>query len=96
MFIQSVAYLPVSFYIPTYSTSLGQSATTGQLALAAFNLASVAGQVGIGALTDRFSYLGVAFASAFLSAIAAFVVWGLASTVTVLFVFVVQIGRAHV
>ena len=103
-FLQSLAYLPVSLcvrterlrsscsYIPVFSTSLGQSPFTGQLALALFNLFAVVGQVGFGAATDRFPYLAVMALSALGSSIIAFCLWGFASTLAALMAFAILFG----
>ncbi len=55
-FAASLAFFAVSFFLATYCTSLGLSATAATGAVAAFNGASLVGEITIGHACDRFSY----------------------------------------
>jgi len=101
--LQGMGYFPVSLYMPTYTSTLGISAFDSSLVLATFNLVSVlgthasllfwrGGQVGIGYLCDRMPYVQVMLYSAVFSAVAAFVLLGFASSLSLIFVFVVIFG----
>ena len=90
--MQGLSYFPVSLYIPSYAASLGYSSLNGTLALAAFNLAAVVGQVLVGYYCDRGSYTTAMLISSILSAIFAFVLWGFAHSMALIYVFAVLFG----
>ncbi|KZV74992.1 MFS general substrate transporter [Peniophora sp. CONT] len=92
VFVQGLSYWPVSLYIPSYAASLGFSSLNGTLALAAFNLATVAGQVLFGFYCDKGSYTTVMIGSSVLSAVFAFVLWGFAHSLTPFYLFAVLFG----
>ncbi|EJT98603.1 MFS general substrate transporter [Dacryopinax primogenitus] len=90
--VQSLAYFPVNLYIPTYTNLLGVSPLDGQLVLSVFNVFCVIGQVLIGWMCDRMPYSRVMTFSALGSAFAAYLVWGFANNLGLVFVFVVIFG----
>ncbi|KZV70078.1 MFS general substrate transporter [Peniophora sp. CONT] len=92
IFVQGLSYFPVSLYIPSYAASLGFSSLNGTLALAAFNLAAVVGQVLVGYYCDRGSYTTAMIVSSMLSAILGFVLWGFAHSLALIYVFAVLFG----
>ncbi|KAI0045443.1 MFS general substrate transporter [Auriscalpium vulgare] len=92
VFLQALAYFPVSLYIPTYAVSLGYSRLHGTLALTVFNLATVIGQMVSGYYCDVGSYTRVMLSSAILSSILAYALWGFAHSLALVYVFVVIFG----
>ncbi|VDB83131.1 unnamed protein product [Peniophora sp. CBMAI 1063] len=92
VFVQGLSYWPVSLYIPSYAASLGFSSLNGTLALAAFNLATVAGQVLFGLYCDKGSYTTVMIGSSVLSAAFAFVLWGFAHSLAPFYLFSILFG----
>ncbi|VDB93434.1 unnamed protein product [Peniophora sp. CBMAI 1063] len=92
IFIQGLSYFPVSLYIPSYAASLGFSSLNGTLALAAFNLSTVLGQVVFGYYCDRGPYTTAMIGSAVLSSVFAFVLWGFARSLVLIYVFAVMFG----
>ncbi|KAH9951120.1 MFS general substrate transporter [Amylocystis lapponica] len=89
--LQALSYFPVSLYISTYATAVSSPASA-TIALALFNVSSVIGRVLIGYLCDRFSYAWIMCVSGLGSGIAAFVLWGFASTVAQVFAFAIVFG----
>ncbi|VDC01694.1 unnamed protein product [Peniophora sp. CBMAI 1063] len=92
IFVQGLSYFPVSLYIPSYAASLGFSSLNGTLALAAFNMAAVVGQVLVGYYCDRGSYTTAMIVSSMLSAILGFVLWGFAHSLALIYAFAVLFG----
>lgn len=92
IFIQAVGYFPVSLYMPTYTSALGLPIINGTLVLAVFNTASVIGQVIFGLLCDRSPYMRVMVLSGVGAALSAYLLWGFAHTLSLIFVFVVVFG----
>lgn len=90
--IQSLAYFPVNLYLPTYTTLLGLPALDGQLVLSVFNIFSVVGQILFGWMCDRMPYSRVMAFSAIGSALSAYLLWGFASSLGVVFAFAVAFG----
>ena len=89
---QSLAFFPVSLYIPAYSAAIGLSTFDGTVALTCFNLARVVGQIGLGDLCDRMMYTHLIIISGALSALSAFLMWGFAHNLASVFAFVVVFG----
>ncbi|EJT98607.1 MFS general substrate transporter, partial [Dacryopinax primogenitus] len=90
--VQSLAYFPVNLYMPTYTSLLGLPPLDGQLVLSVFNLFCVIGQVLIGWMCDRMPYSRVMMFSALGSAFAAYLLWGFANSLGLVFLFVVIFG----
>ncbi|CAK5269846.1 unnamed protein product [Mycena citricolor] len=92
IFVQGLAYFPVSLYIPSYAASLGFSSVNGTLALTVFNLATVVGQLIFGYYCDRGSYAAAMLGSSVVSTVLAFVLWGYAHNLGLLFLFAILFG----
>ncbi|KAI0046480.1 MFS general substrate transporter [Auriscalpium vulgare] len=92
VFMQGLAYFPVSIYIPTYAVALGYSRLSGTLALTIFNLACVVGQMACGYYCDLGPYTHVMLFSGMLSSILVFALWGFAHSLALIFVFVTLFG----
>ncbi|QRV81955.1 major facilitator superfamily transporter [Ceratobasidium sp. AG-Ba] len=92
IFIQALAYFPVSLYMSVYTASLGLPPLNGTLVLAVFNLASVIGQIGFGHVCDIAPYSYVMLASGAGAALSAYLLWGFAHSLGLIFAFVVVFG----
>ncbi|KDQ20060.1 hypothetical protein BOTBODRAFT_51414 [Botryobasidium botryosum FD-172 SS1] len=92
IFIQAIAYFPVSLYMPTYTSAVGLPIINGTVVLAVFNIASVVGQVIFGHLCDRMPYTRVMIISGVGSALSAYLLWGFAHSLWLIFLFVVVFG----
>ncbi|KAH9938770.1 MFS general substrate transporter [Epithele typhae] len=91
LLLQGFSYFPVSLYIASFARRLS-SPLTATVVLSVFNSSAVAGQVILGHLSDRFPYPWVMFCSALGSSVAAFLLWGLASGPTPLYLFAIIFG----
>ncbi|KAG8747744.1 hypothetical protein FRC10_011873 [Ceratobasidium sp. 414] len=92
IFVQALAYFPVSLYMSVYTASLGLPPLNGTLVLAVFNLASVIGQIGFGHVCDIAPYAYVMIASGAGAALSAYLLWGFAHNLGIIFAFVVIFG----
>ncbi|KAI0059154.1 MFS general substrate transporter [Artomyces pyxidatus] len=92
IFLQALAYFPVSLYIPSYAVTLGYSRLNGTLALTVFNLSTVIGQIVSGWYCDVGPYTRVMFMSGLLSSVLAYALWGFAHNLALVYVFVVIFG----
>ncbi|KAI0321544.1 MFS general substrate transporter [Amylostereum chailletii] len=92
VFVQALAFFPVSLYIPSYAASLGYSRLNGTLALATFNLATVVGQILFGYYCDVGPYTAVMVLSGTIAAVLAYALWGFAHTLALVYVFAVLFG----
>ncbi|KAG8749207.1 hypothetical protein FRC12_013522, partial [Ceratobasidium sp. 428] len=92
IFVQALAYFPVSLYMSVYTASLGLPPLNGTLVLAVFNLASVIGQIGFGHVCDIAPYSYVMLASGAGAALSAYLLWGFAHSLGLIFAFVVVFG----
>ncbi|KAH7322169.1 major facilitator superfamily domain-containing protein [Rhizoctonia solani] len=91
-FIQALAYFPVSLYMAVYTTSLGLSALNGTLVLSIFNLSSIIGQIIFGHVCDIAPYGYVIVASGAGAALSAYLLWGFAHNLGLIFAFAVIFG----
>ncbi|KAG8782229.1 hypothetical protein FRC12_021053, partial [Ceratobasidium sp. 428] len=91
-FVQSLAYFPVSLYMSVYTSSLGLPPLNGTIVLAVFNLASVIGQIIFGHLCDIAPYPYVIILSGTGASLSAYLLWGFAHNLALIFVFVVVFG----
>ncbi|OCH87540.1 MFS general substrate transporter [Obba rivulosa] len=89
--IQALSYFPVSLYIATFTKSVG-SPLSATIVLSLFNSSGVVGQILIGHLSDRFPYPWIMFVSALGSGIAAFLLWGFATTLAQVLAFAIVFG----
>ncbi|KAG9079273.1 hypothetical protein FRC06_007856, partial [Ceratobasidium sp. 370] len=99
VFIQALAYFPVSLYMSVYTASLGLPPSDGTSVLAVFNLASVTGtglllrwQIAFGHLCDIAPYSYVMIGSGVGAALSAYLLWGFAHSLQLIFAFVVIFG----
>ncbi|CUA73150.1 hypothetical protein RSOLAG22IIIB_10590 [Rhizoctonia solani] len=92
MFIQALAYFPVSLYMSVYTTSLGLPPVDGTIVLAVFNLATTIGQIAFGYLSDLVPYYYIIIVSSTGASLSAYLLWGFAHNLAVIFAFVVVFG----
>ncbi|EJT98363.1 MFS general substrate transporter [Dacryopinax primogenitus] len=92
VFIQALGYFPVSIYIPTYTTSLGLPPLDGQLVLSVFNICTLIGQVFLGWLCDKLHFHAAIIVAGIGSTLSAFLIWGFASNLGMIFAFVIVFG----
>lgn len=91
-FIQALAYFPVSLYMAVYTSSLGLPPLNGTLVLSVFNLASVIGQIAFGHACDVAPYSYVMIVSGTGAALSAYLLWGFAHSLGLVFAFAVIFG----
>ncbi|KAF8755394.1 Major Facilitator Superfamily [Rhizoctonia solani] len=91
-FIQALAYFPVSLYMAVYTVSLGLPALNGTLVLSVFNLSSIIGQIIFGHVCDIAPYQYVVIASGAGAALSAYLLWGFAHSLGLIFAFVIVFG----
>ncbi|KAH9485839.1 Aspyridones efflux protein apdF [Psilocybe cubensis] len=90
--VQALGFYPVSIFLTTYTSYLSAGTFTSTVTLALFNAASVICYVLFGRICDSFPYSYVIFTSGFVSALAALLLWGYASTLGIIFAFTVVFG----
>ncbi|CAE6481324.1 unnamed protein product [Rhizoctonia solani] len=90
--IQALAYFPVSLYMAVYTTSLGLSALDGSLVLSVFNFSSIIGQIIFGHACDVAPYQYVIVISGAGAALSAYLLWGFAHSLGLIFAFVIVFG----
>ncbi|KAL8276316.1 hypothetical protein RQP46_011282 [Phenoliferia psychrophenolica] len=90
-FISSLSFFPVSLYIPTFTLSVA-SPLSANVVLAVYNAASVFGQVGVGYVSDRYSYPVIISIIGVCCSLTAFLSWGFADTLGKVFGFVILFG----
>ncbi|KAL5638585.1 hypothetical protein ACGC1H_005301 [Rhizoctonia solani] len=91
-FIQALAYFPVSLYMSVYTTSLGLPSVDGTIVLAVFNLATAVGQILFGYFCDLVPYHYIVIVSGAGASLSAYLLWGFAHNLGVIFAFVVIFG----
>ncbi|KAF8306443.1 MFS general substrate transporter [Clavulina sp. PMI_390] len=87
--LQGLGMFCVSLYIPSYATTLGFSRLDGTIALSAYNLASVVGQILFGMWCEKRPFTGVIFFSGLATSILAYALWGFAHNLTTVFIFTI-------
>ncbi|KIW99302.1 uncharacterized protein Z519_00965 [Cladophialophora bantiana CBS 173.52] len=90
--LQSFAFYLPFVYLPSYTTALGYSASTGAVVLAIANVAQVLGEIGFGRLSDKVNVHTLVFCSTAIASLAAFLVWGFANSLASLIVFALLFG----
>ncbi|KAH7322171.1 major facilitator superfamily domain-containing protein [Rhizoctonia solani] len=90
--VQALAYFPVSLYMAVYTTSLGLSALDGSLVLSVFNFSSIIGQIIFGHACDVAPYQYVIVVSGTGAALSAYLLWGFAHSLGLIFAFVIVFG----
>ena len=89
---QSLGYFPVSLFIPTYTASITSATLPTTVVLALFNVASVVCYTVFGRLCDSYPYQHIILFSGIGSALAAFLLWGFATSLALVFTFAVVFG----
>ncbi|KAB5588472.1 Monocarboxylate transporter 3 [Ceratobasidium theobromae] len=92
VFIQALAYFPVSLYMAVYTSSLGLPPLNGTLVVSVFNLAGVIGQIAFGHVCDNAPYGYAIIVSGAGAALSAYLLWGFAHSLGLIFAFVVIFG----
>ncbi|KAG8689254.1 hypothetical protein FRC11_003529, partial [Ceratobasidium sp. 423] len=87
--IQALAYFPVSLYMTVYTASLGLPPLNGSLVLSVFNLSS---QIIFGYACDIAPYQYVVIVSGAGAALSAYLLWGFAHSLGLIFAFVIIFG----
>ncbi|PPQ69235.1 hypothetical protein CVT25_006952 [Psilocybe cyanescens] len=90
--LQALSYFPVSILISTYTSSLSSATLSSTVVLAIFNVSSSLSYLLFGRISDSYPYPYIIFASGLGSALAAFFVWGFASSLTLVFAFAAIFG----
>lgn len=90
--IEGLGYFVPSIYLPTYALTLGASTALSALTVIIFNVASVFGCVFMGTIIDKYHVTTCILLSTIGSTIGVFVIWGLASSLPVLFAFCIVYG----
>ncbi|ELU45213.1 MFS_1 domain-containing protein [Rhizoctonia solani AG-1 IA] len=90
--IQALAYFPVSLYMTVYTTSLGLSSLNGALVLSVFNFSSIIGQIVFGHACDIMPYQYVIIVSGAGAALSAYLLWGFAHSLGLIFAFAIVFG----
>jgi predicted MFS family arabinose efflux permease len=89
---QALGFFPVSLFIPTYTSSLSSATLPSTIVLALFNATSVIFFIVFGHYCDKYPYPYVILVSGIGSALAAFILWGFASSLGWVFAFAVIFG----
>ncbi|KAH9487292.1 MFS-type transporter asR1 [Psilocybe cubensis] len=90
--LQALSYFPVSILISTYTSSLSSATLPSTVVLAIFNVSSSLSYLLFGRISDSYPYPYIIFVSGLGSALAAFFVWGFASSLTLVFAFAAIFG----
>ncbi|CUA69955.1 hypothetical protein RSOLAG22IIIB_08798 [Rhizoctonia solani] len=90
--VQALAYFPVSLYMSVYTTSLGLSALDGSLVLSVFNFSGIIGQIIFGHACDVAPYQYVIVVSGAGAALSAYLLWGFAHSLGLVFAFAIVFG----
>ncbi|KIM40029.1 hypothetical protein M413DRAFT_190559 [Hebeloma cylindrosporum] len=78
--VQALGFFPVSLFIPAYTSSLSSATLPSTIVLALFNVTSVIFYIVFGHYCDKYPYPYVILGSGVGSALAAFILWGFASS----------------
>ena len=90
--LQSFAFYLPFIYLPSYTTALGHSSSTGAVILAVANIAQVFGEIIFGGLSDKARVPTLVFCSAAVSSLAAFLIWTFANSLAYLIPFALLFG----
>ncbi|KAF1817075.1 putative MFS monocarboxylate transporter [Eremomyces bilateralis CBS 781.70] len=85
--VESLGFFLPSIYLPMHATALGASGFKSSLTLTLLNLMSVVGCVFMGIAVDRFHITTCIMLSTVGTCVAVFLFWGLASNLTLLYLF---------
>ncbi|CDS00605.1 related to monocarboxylate transporter 2 (C-terminal part) [Sporisorium scitamineum] len=92
--LQAFGWYIVSLYISTYATALGFSSTVSTGLLSAFNASAIIGYLITGPAIDRLSFTLAMAISSGLCAVTAFLLFGFATSLAIVLVFVLVFGAA--
>ncbi|CBQ69854.1 related to monocarboxylate transporter 2 [Sporisorium reilianum SRZ2] len=92
--LQAFGWYIVSLYISTYATALGFSSTVSTGLLSAFNASAIIGYLITGPAIDKLSFTLAMAISSGLCAITALLLFGFATSLTIVLVFVLVFGAA--
>ncbi|TFK98066.1 major facilitator superfamily domain-containing protein [Pterulicium gracile] len=90
--VQALGYFPVSVFLLNYTSTVTSSPVSPTVALACFNAASVVCYVIFGRICDSYPYPAVMLFSGIGSALGAFLLWGFATNVGLVFAFAIVFG----
>jgi predicted MFS family arabinose efflux permease len=91
--IESSGYFLPSIYLPLYAqNTLHSSSYASAFTVMAINGASVIGTISMGTLIDRFHVTTCVLVSTFGSAVCVFLLWGLATNISILYIFAATYG----
>jgi MFS family permease len=90
--VQGLSFYLPRFYLPSYAHALGLSHSQGATILAAYNLAQVSGQMGLGFLSDKVNIFIPIILSTAVPALSALVLWGPAKSFAPLILFALLCG----
>lgn len=90
--IQAFGYLLPATYLASYITALGFSSTVGAILIALNNLTSVPGGIVVGMLVDGQKFSSMVLLTSLGSTLAVFLVWGLATHLSLLVIFALAYG----
>lgn len=90
--LQAFAFYIPFIYLPSYTTALGHSSSTGAVVLAVANIAQVFGEIGFGRLSDKIDVHILVFTSAIVASLSAFLVWSFANSLAYLISFSILFG----
>ncbi|PPQ84852.1 hypothetical protein CVT25_004988 [Psilocybe cyanescens] len=90
--VQALGFYPVSIFLPTYTSYLSVRTFPSTMILALFNAASVVCYILFGRICDSYPYPYIILMSGVGSALAAFLLWGYASTLGWMFAFSIVFG----
>jgi MFS family permease len=91
--IQACGYYLPNIFLPTFVRErFGASSFLSTLTIMLFNLAATMGLAGMGAMTDRFGSVACIIISAIGSAVSVFVLWGLSTSLPLVYVYCIAYG----
>ena len=89
---QGLAYYLPFIYLPSYTTALGHSSSTGATILAVANIAQVIGEIGFGELSDKCNVHILTMLSTTVSCVSTFFLWYFASSLGYLIPYAILFG----
>lgn len=90
--IQSLGFFLPAIYLPTFARSLGASTIESTITIILLNGASFVGCLFMGAATDKYHVVHCLLVSALGSALGVFLLWGLSTSLPLLYVFCIVYG----
>lgn len=90
--IQSLGYFLPAIYLPTFARSLGASGLESTVTVILLNGAAFVGSLCMGSAVDRFDVTNCIFISAIGSTLGVFLLWGLSTSLPLLYIFCLVYG----